>query len=770
MLRDRARSLSTASEWTALVCRRWNGIGGNISERKLSTPGCPGQRSKMAVNSKHSAEQNQYVRGCINDLNRILAHPPIWSDGSFSRTLLDLLDIVVDMLHLDFAYVRLKDPVKMEYLEVARTARSPNGAIGPQEVSSVLSNSLGQDPKSWPLNQRIAIGDREVSTVSLHWGLLPDDTGVLVAASHRAEFPEEAETLRLRIATNQIASGLQEARLFSQRAQIDETMDQEVGRRTKEIVALSEDRRQEIVELRRVVESLRVREIDIQLVVDAIPAPLAIMTADGEVEAVNRPVLEYFGMGADELKRWDTSGAVHPDDVAATISTWRRAVETGEPYEVESRHRRSDGVYRWFNVRGFPLRDKDGDIVRWCVLQIDVEERKRAEEALRANERNLNLIINTIPALVWSARADGSADFFNQHYVDYVGLSMEQIQGSGWTAALHPDDRGGVAHAWQSFMASRQAGEKEARLRRFDGIYRWFLFSANPLRDRSGNVIKWFGINTDIEDRKRAEEQLRDTQTKLAHMARMTTMSELTASIAHEVNQPLSGIVTNANTCLRMLAADPPNVVGALETVRRTLRDGNRASDIIGRLRSLFNRKAPVARPVDLNEATREVLPLLLNRIHRDGVSLRLEFAEDLQLVAGDRVQLQQVILNLLHNAMDAMSVINDRPRTLTIKTERDQSNWIRLSVQDSGHGFEVEAVEKLFDAFYTTKDDGMGIGLSVSRSIIENHHGRIWASLNEGAGATFSFSLPRSAESISDAHSHDAKGTPSRGGVARNV
>ncbi|MGY3138317.1 PAS domain S-box-containing protein [Bradyrhizobium sp. USDA 4501] len=723
----------------------------------------------MAVNSKHSAEQSQYAQCCINDLNRILAHPSIWNDGSFSRTLPDFLNIVVDMLHLDFAYVRLKDPSKMEYLEVARTARSSIGAIKPQEVSSVLSNSLGQDPKSWPLRQRIAMGDREFSTVSLQFGLLPDNRGVLVAASHRAEFPEEAETLRLRIATNHIASGLQEAQLFSQRAQIDQTIDQEVEQRTKEIVALSEDRRQEIVELRRVVESLRVREIDIQLVVDAIPAPLAIMTADGEVEAVNRPVLEYFGMGADELKRWGTSGAVHPDDVAATISTWRRAVETGEPYEVESRHRRSDGVYRWFNVRGFPLRDKGGDIVRWCVLQIDVEERKRAEEALRANQRNLNLIINTIPALVWSARADGSADFFNQHYTDYVGLSLEQVQGSGWTAALHPDDRSGVAQAWQSVMASGQAGEEEARLRRFDGTYRWFLFRVNPLRDESGNVIKWFGINTDIEDRKRAEEQLRDTQAKLAHMARVTTMSQLTASIAHEVNQPLSGIVTNANTCLRMLAADPPNVAGALETVRRTLRDGNRASDIVVRLRSLFNRKAPVAQPVDLNEATREVLPLLLNRIQRDGVSLRLEFAEDGQLVAGDRVQLQQVILNLLQNAIDAMSVIDDRPRTLTIRTERDQSNWIRLSVQDSGHGFESEAVEKLFDAFYTTKNDGMGIGLSVSRSIIESHHGRIWASLNDGPGATFSFSIPRRAEIISNAHSHDAKGAPARGGVTRN-
>lgn len=559
-----------------------------------------------------------------------------------------------------------------------------------------------------------------------------------------------------------------EVRLLSERKQVAETIDQQVVRRTKELAAICEERRQEIVELRRVVEALRVREIDIQLVVDAVPAPLAIMTADGQVEAVNQPVLEYFGNDVDELKRWSETGAVHPDDVAVTVNAWRRAVETGKPYEVEARHRRNDGVYRWFQVRGFPLRNLDGDIVRWCVLQIDIEERKRAEDALRDSERNLNLIINTIPALVWSARSDGYADFFNQHYQDYVGLSLEQVRGSGWTELIHPDDRDGIARAWQTIMASRRAGEREARLRRFDGAYRWFLFRACPLLDESGNVVKWFGINTDIEDRKRAEEQLRDTQSKLAHMARMMTMGELTASITHEVNQPLSGIVTNASTCLRMLAADPPNVAGALETVRRTLRDGNRASDIIGRLRSLFSRKTPVMRPLDLNEATREVIALLLNRLQREGVSLRTELAEGLPPVEGDRVQLQQVILNLLQNAVDAMDVIDD-PRKLTISTERDGSNWVRLSVQDSGPGFDPESAEKLFDAFYTTKDEGMGIGLSVSRSIIESHHGRLWAAPNDGSGATFSFSIPGSWEGVTSVHDRGAKETLAGKGVMRN-
>lgn len=722
----------------------------------------------MVINSEHTVEEDEHFRCCIDDLNRILAHFPISRDGPLSRVLPDVLDMLMDMLELDLVYVAFKDPISTEPFEMARTAQSLGGVIQPREVSHMLIDSLGEEPRRWPSQPRFAIGDSEVSTVLLRLGIELDG-GMLLAGSRRTEFPKQTESIRLRIVAIQIASWLQETRLLNERERISETVDQKVALRIKKVFAISEERKQEIVELRRVVESLRVREIDIQLVVDAIPAPMAIMTAEGQVEAVNRPVLEYFGTSVEELKRWNTIDAVHPDDLQSTISAWRRAVETGEPYGIESRHRRSDGVYRWFHVRGFPLRDNQGRVVRWCVLQIDIEDRKRAENALRTSERNLNLIINTIPALVWAARPDGSAEFFNQHYLDYVGLSSEAAQDWGWTAAVHPDDLSGLASAWQSIRSSREAGEKEARLRRFDGAYRWFLFRANPLRDEYGNVVRWFGLNTDIQDRKRAEEELRETQAKFAHMTRVMTMGELTASIAHEISQPLSGIVTNASTCLRMLAADPPNVPGARETARRTIRDGNRASAIIGRLRALFNRKAPVSRPVDLNEATREVIALSLDRLRRDGVALRTELTEDLPLVVGDRVQLQQVILNLMQNALDAMSAIDNLPRELIIRTERDGSDRVRLSVEDSGPGLDPGPVERLFDAFYTTKNEGMGIGLSVSRSIIENHHGRLWGVPNDGRGATFSFSIPQSSEGGDHRPDRDAKGTFSGSGVMKD-
>ena len=594
--------------------------------------------------------------------------------------------------------------------------------------------------------------------------------------------------------------------------------------------------------------------------------------------SVNRQASDYFGKTLEEMKGWATSDAVHPDDLPGVMSAWMHSVETVSPYDVDHRLRRADGVYRWFRARGLPLRDDEGRALRWYILLTDIDDRRRAEEALQASERELRVIVNTVPALAWSARPDGSAEFFNQYYLAYVGLPLEQLQGSGWTVAVHPDDLGALIAAWQSMMAAGKAGEVEGRLRRFDGEYRWFLFRTNPMLDESGNILKWYGTNADIHDRKRAEEQLRRSEafltegqklsrignfswllateeikwseqlyrifefdlgvpvtfelmgsrvhpedlplmfdmigkaqrdvsdfeyehrllmpdhsikylhlighrsrdnqgrpeyigavqdvtqrrlseealgkarSELANVARVTSLGVLTASIAHEVNQPLSGIITNAGTCLRMLSADPPNVEGARETARRTIRDGNRASDVITRLRTLYSKKDLSPEAMDLNEATREVASLSLSELQSKRVILRHELADDLPPVIGDRVQLQQVILNLLRNAADAMSGVEDRPRELLIKTECDEGDRVRLSVKDAGVGFTPQAADKLFEAFFTTKSDGMGIGLSISRSIIEAHRGRLWATANDGPGATFAFSIPCRRESLADA------------------
>jgi C4-dicarboxylate-specific signal transduction histidine kinase len=265
---------------------------------------------------------------------------------------------------------------------------------------------------------------------------------------------------------------------------------------------------------------------------------------------------------------------------------------------------------------------------------------------------------------------------------------------------------------------------------------------ARATRDQN-NQLEYIAAVQDITPRRRSQEALDKARSELAHVARVMSLGALTASIAHEVNQPLSGIITNASTCVKMLDADPPNVDGARETAKRTIRDGRRAADVITRLRALFGKKEAATELVDLNEATREVIALSLSELERNNVITRTELADELPLVTGDRVQLQQVIINLLRNGSDAMSSVDDRPRELLFKTELDENDCVRLSVRDAGTGLDPQTLDQLFRSFYTTKADGMGIGLSVSRSIIENHRGRLWATPNDGPGVTFSFSIP---------------------------
>jgi len=924
--------------------------------------------------------------------------------------------------------------------------------------------------------------------------------------------------------------------------------------------------------LARAEATLRAREISFQLIVDSIPVPVAVTTPTGEVEALNQPTLEYFGKTFEDLKGWKASDVVHPDDLQDTIATQQRAHETGTAYNVESRHRRADGIYRWFNVRGFPLRDTDGRTLRWFHVLIDIDDRKRAEaqlagekrllemvasgaplsnvltalckfvedtaadckcgfylidwsgptfhtaaapslpatfndalegltvtasagpcglaalttsqviaedfesdshwqkslirplalahglraqwstpvcsrdgsvlgtfaifqdhpasptqlqqdliaqvihiasiaieralneEALKQSERNLSLTINTIPTLIQVSRPDGTVLSVNQAVLDYYGVTLEEMQQDDFRSRVyHPDDVERLREERNEALKRPVQFEYEQRALGKDGKYRWFLVRYNPLLDDQGKIDRWYATAFDITDRKVALERLQSNQdlldlaqksagamafdwyiqqeinnwspeqealfglapgafdgtyktwkkmmykpdwptvvdaikhahetgrvsaeyrvvwpdgslhwlstngrmffdeagepvrmvgftsdvtrrknveeelhrsaaflaqaqqlsrtgsfswrvasdeitwsdelyriyeldrestitleairtrvhpedltlyekmveqarngsedfewqyrllmpdksikymhavaratrdengqleyiaavrdvtarrladkaldkarSDLAHVARVMSLGALTASIAHEVNQPLSGIITNASTCVRMLDADPPNVDGARETAKRTIRDGRRAADVITRLRALFSKKEAADDLVDLNEATREVIALSQSELERNRVIVRPTFAENLPLVKGDRVQLQQVILNLLRNASDAMSSVYNRPRMLLIRTDQREDAAVQLTVQDVGRGFEPESLNRLFEAFYTTKSDGMGIGLSVSRSIIEHHHGRLWATPNAGAGATFSFSIPSVGEDSS--------------------
>src|SRR6266576_5175808 len=312
---------------------------------------------------------------------------------------------------------------------------------------------------------------------------------------------------------------------------------------------------------------------------------------------------------------------------------------------------------------------------------------------------------------------------------------------------VHPEDIPMLNDMIDRARGSGSDFEYEHRLQMSNHSVKYLHLVGHGRRDRDGRLV-YIGAAQDVTEHRLSEETLGKVRSELAHMARVTSLGALTASIAHEVNQPLSGIVTNASTCLRMLAADPPNVDGARETVRRTIRDGQRAADVMARLRALFTKKTTTTGSIDLNEATREVVALSMSELQSQRVALRLELADDLPPVKGDRVQLQQVILNLLLNASDAMSTVEDRPRELLIATSSNGAD-VHVSVRDTGIGFDAGDPDRLFDAFYTTKSSGMGIGLSVSRSIMELHGGRLLATRNRGPGATFSFSIPREVQDL---------------------
>src|SRR5262249_32685536 len=475
-----------------------------------------------------------------------------------------------------------------------------------------------------------------------------------------------------------------------------------------------------------------------QLLVDNIPAVVWSKGPDGSADFLNQYFQEYTGISTEEARGWGWMNAFHPDDRA--MDEWRAALAAGEPFEKEARLRGSDGQYRWFALRAVPLRDQRGNIVKWYGTTIDIDDRKQAETRVRQAERELRLAIDTIPALVWTTLPDGSLDFINQRWAE-IGLCLRDLQGSEWAAVIHPAEIAGVIDKWNAAVATGQPYENVERVRRADGEYRWFLSRAAPLRDASGKIVKWYGTDIDIEDWRRAEEALRKVQAELAHVTRPTPWGDFTASTVHEVNQPLAAIGANGNACLRWLGRDVPQLDEARGAVEHMISDGNRAAEVIRRVRALAKKTDAPKVPLPINGVIEEVILLLQPEVLSHRAVLRLELASELPLVLADRIQLQQVIINLVMNGMEAMAPVTDRPRELKILSQRE-ADQVLVAVQDSGVGIDPEHVDRLFNSFFTTKLSGMGMGLSICRSIIEAHGGKLWASCNAGAGATFQFTL----------------------------
>jgi PAS domain S-box-containing protein len=362
---------------------------------------------------------------------------------------------------------------------------------------------------------------------------------------------------------------------------------------------------------------------------------------------------------------------------------------------------------------------------------------------LKSQEKRLRNVVETIPAMTFTALANGSCTFVNKRWTEYTGLSVEQTLGTGWQRAIHPDDLVRHSEKWSTSVASGQPFEDEARFRRAaNGEYRWYLVRGVPLRDTHGKIAKWYGTLTDIEDRKRAEqerERLRQLEDDLAHINRVTMLGEMAASLAHEIKQPITAAITSANTCIEWLAHEPPNLDRARAAATKIDKYGNRAAEIIDRIRSLYRKSPPQREWVDVNGIVHEMFTLLNGEAGRCSVAMRSELTTDLPKIMADRVQLQQVFMNLMLNGIEAME---DSGGELTVKSQCQDSQLL-FSVSDTGVGLPAEKVEQIFSVFFTTKPQGSGMGLAISRSIVEAHGGRLWATVNGEKGATFYFTLP---------------------------
>jgi PAS domain S-box-containing protein len=489
-------------------------------------------------------------------------------------------------------------------------------------------------------------------------------------------------------------------------------------------------------------EALRAREQQLRSMLDCIPGLVTTMTPAGDTETVNQQIVAYTGRTPQELKNW--AGKIHPEDRALVADRWRQSIETGDPYEADERVRRADGVYRWFHTRGLPIRDAGGRIVLWCLLLTDVEDRKRAEESLLERERDLSMIVETMPGLVWCAAPNGELDYVNQRILEYIGTNLQALAQAGWLNFLHPDDVQPTINAWSHAVDSGEPHDVQYRLRRFDGTYRWFHVLGEPARDKDGHTTRWYGLLIDIDDRKNMEEALRSTQARLSRAAQTAMVGELSASIAHEINQPLAAVVANGHACLRWLSAQPPNLAKAHEAAERIVRDGKDAGEIMRRTRALFKRAMLEKTDLDINEIITEVLRLTRSEAVRRGVTVDSDLKPGLPCVGGDRVQLQQLLFNLLINGIEAMDGVEDRPKRLFIRSNEQADEGVVVEVRDCGPG--LTAPEKAFEAFYTTKENGLGMGLAICRSIVEAHQGRLWAESADGTGATFFFTLPNHA------------------------
>ena len=725
-------------------------------------------RPDMNARVEDPAQEVKRLQRCINDLISLLALPAVWSGNEPSQIIQILLDALLRMLNLDFICARLNDPVDGEWLQFLGVSDSCKLRVPPQDISRALNPWFGVDGQSSLPAMRHRFGDEDIAIFPLPLGV-HGENGMMVVGSGRLDFPGQTDSLLLSVAANQASIGLQEAKLLAEQKRITHELDRRVAERTAELAASNEELRKEIVERKLAEARLRHEEQELKrseshkaAIVDSSADCIVTIDHEGRITEFNPAAEQTFGHRRSDVLGRPLADVIIPHSLREKHRTgFARYLSTGNSRVLG---RRLEMTALCADGREIPVEltitriPQDGPPAFTGHLR-DITERIQREDALRLahaqvlrSEERWRLVFEN--SAVGVALTDLNGQFIATNFVfqKMLGYTEDELRQLTFLDVTHEKNvEENRALVGELLDGKRQQFQIEKQYRRKDGRPVWVRnnVSVVPGTERMPRFL--MAISEDVTQQQLSEEALSRARLELAKVASITSLGVLTASIAHEINQPLSGIITNASTCLRMLSADPPNTEGALETARRTLRDGNRVSDVITRLRTLYSKKEPSLESMDLNGATREVTALSLSELQRCGVMLRYELADGLPPVVGDRIQLQQVILNFLRNAADAMSTIDDRPRELVIRTEQDEENRVRLSVKDSGIGFAPQTAEKIFNPFYTTKTGGMGIGLSISRSIIEAHQGRLWARPNDGPGVTFSFAIPCTIEGLSD-------------------
>jgi PAS domain S-box-containing protein len=458
-----------------------------------------------------------------------------------------------------------------------------------------------------------------------------------------------------------------------------------------------------------------------------------------------------YGFDPEEgLSAWEKRlQRMHPEDRGPWRQITDRAIREKADYEGEHRILLPDGTVKYTHTVGHPVLNASGDVEQFVCTMMDITERKQAEEALRQSAAYLAEAQRLSHTGSWAWNIGAKRLFWSVETFQLFGFDPNTTTATPETflGRVHPDDRGSIEVVETELYKGNDA-EYSYRIILPDGFIKYITSVAHPILNDSGQVIEFVGTVIDVTERKKAEEAreaLRETQADLARVSRVNTMGELTASLAHEVNQPIAAASTNANTCLRWLAADTPNIEEARAAAMRIVTDVKRAGEIISRVRQLFQKGSSEREFVDINEIIREMIVLLRGETTRYNISVRTDLAADLPRVMADRVQLQQVLMNLVINSVEAMKAV-DGPRELSIKSQSAQDAQLMLSVSDTGVGLPRHQADQIFNPFFTTKGDGTGMGLRISRSIIESHGGRLWAEDNSPRGASFCFTLPRQA------------------------